>query len=286
MENTIVGIGEILWDIFPGGKELGGAPANFAYHTSLFGFNSVGISAIGNDILGDEIVDLLAQKRVKSNIKRVEFPTGTVQVTLDSIGIPSYEIKKDVAWDNIPFDNNLLQLALQTRAVCFGSLAQRNEVSKATINRFLDAMSNDKTYKIFDINLRQNFYNKAIIENSIQKCNVLKLNDEELTVVAAMFGYGNGLIEKNCQKLLYDFNLKILILTCGTEGSYIFSEEGISFLETPVVKVADSVGAGDAFTAAFCASILKGKSISVAHKKAVEVSAFVCTQDGAMPELL
>lgn len=287
MENKpiIVGIGELLWDVFPEGKQLGGAPVNFAYHAALFGFNCIGISAIGNDKLGDEIEELLHQKKVKTLISRVGFPTGTVQVKIDAKGVPSYEIKKNVAWDNIPWSNELQKIAEQTVAVCFGTLAQRSEVARDSINRFLDTMPSENTYKIFDINLRQDFYTKDNIECSLQKCNVLKMNDEELIIVAKMFGCTTNNAEKDCQKLLNDFDLKMLILTCGTDGSYVFSKDETSFYETPKVDVADTVGAGDSFTAAFCASILEGNSISLSHKKAVEVSAFVCTQNGAMPDL-
>ncbi len=231
------------------------------------------------------IGELLLEKKVKTLFSRVEFPTGTVQVKIDVKGVPSYEIKKNVAWDNITWSDELQKIAEQTVAVCFGTLAQRSEVSRVSINHFLDSMPSGNTYKIFDINLRQDFYTRDNIESSLQKCNVLKMNDEELVVVAKMFGCTSQNTENDCRKLLNDFDLKMLILTCGTEGSYIFSKEGTSFIETPKVKVADTVGAGDSFTAAFCASILEGKSISMSHKSAVEVSAFVCTQNGAMPKM-
>ena len=278
-----MGIGELLWDVFLEGKQLGGAPANFAYHASQFGFDSFAVSAIGTDKPGEEMEELLRQKKVKTLLNRVKFPTGTVLVKVDAKGIPNYEIKRDVAWDNICFSEELKHLALQTSAVCFGSLAQRSEVSRLTIKRFLDSMPEMNTYKIFDINLRQNFYNKEIIEESLNKSNILKMNDEELVILAQMFGYSSEKIENNCINLLNDYNLKMLILTCGTKGSYVFSNDRISFLETPKVEVVDTVGAGDSFTAAFCASILEGKSINTSHKKAVEVSAFVCTRPGAMP---
>ena len=170
--------------------------------------------------------------------------------------------------------------------MCFGSLAQRNAVSRETINKFIDAMpSADYTYKVFDINLRQHFYDKDTIVNSLNKCNVFKINDEELVVVKDMFGY-EGMSDKEiCKAILADFNLKMLILTCGTEGSYVFSAGEESYMDTPKVEVADTVGAGDSFTATFIASILKGKSIAEAHRRAVEVSAYVCTQNVAMPVL-
>ena len=286
MNNIIVGMGEALWDVLPEGKKIGGAPANFAYHVSQFGFYSRVVSAVGNDALGDEILEVFKEKQLKHQLQVVNYPTGTVQVTLDSAGIPLYEIKEGVAWDNIPFTDDLKRLALSTRAFCFGSLAQRNEVSRTSINRFLDTMPDgDEQLKIFDINLRQGFYTKEIIRESCQRCNVLKINDEELVAISRMFGYPGIDLQDKCWILLAKYNLKMLILTCGTNGSYVFTPGVVSFQETPRVPVADTVGAGDSFTAAFCASLLKGKSVPEAHKLAVEVSAYVCTQSGAMPEL-
>ena len=286
MNNIIVGMGEALWDVLPEGKKIGGAPANFAYHVSQFGFDSRVVSAVGNDALGDEILEVFKEKQLKHQLQVVNYPTGTVQVTLDSAGIPLYEIKEGVAWDNIPFTDDLKRLALSTRAFCFGSLAQRNEVSRTSINRFLDTMPDgDGQLKIFDINLCQGFYTKEIIRESCQRCNVLKINDEELVAISRMFGYPGIDLQDKCWILLAKYNLKMLILTCGTNGSYVFTPGVVSFQETPRVPVADTVGAGDSFTAAFCASLLKGKSVPEAHKLAVEVSAYVCTQSGAMPEL-
>ena len=182
MNNIIVGMGEALWDVLPEGKKIGGAPANFAYHVSQFGFDSRVVSAVGNDELGDEIMSVFKEKKLNTQIERVDYPTGTVQVTLDAEGVPCYEIKEGVAWDNIPFTDELKRLALNTRAVCFGSLAQRNEASRATINRFLDTMPEiDGQLKIFDINLRQDFYTKEVLRDSFQRCNVLKINDVRLS---------------------------------------------------------------------------------------------------------
>lgn len=284
MNNLIVGMGEALWDMLPDGKKIGGAPANFAYHASQFGLDSCVVSALGNDKLGDEIFEVFNEKKLVCHVERVDYPTGTVQVTLDEEGIPCYEIKENVAWDNIPFTDNLKRLALKTRAVCFGSLAQRSSVSRNTINRFLDTMPDvEGQLKIFDINLRQQFYTKEVLSESLKKCNVLKINDEELIIVSRMFGYPGIDLEDKCWILLAKYNLKMLILTCGTNGSYVFTPGAISFLETPSVPVADTVGAGDSFTAAFCASILAGKDIRTAHQLAVDASAYVCTQSGAMP---
>ncbi len=284
--NLIVGMGEALWDMLPEGKKIGGAPANFAYHISQFGLNSNVVSAIGDDKLGNEILENFNDKQLSYNIQKVPYPTGTVIVELDSNGIPKYTIKEGVAWDNIPFTNELEEMAKRTKAVCFGSLAQRSAVSRETINRFIDSMpTGDDVLKIFDVNLRQDFYTKEILCNSLSKCNILKINDEELVTVSRMFGYPGIDLQDKCWILLAKYNLKMLILTCGVNGSYVFRPGEISFVETPVVDVIDTVGAGDSFTATFVAAIIKGHSIREAHKLAVEVSAYVCTQNGAMPVL-
>lgn len=279
-------MGEALWDVLPEGKKIGGAPANFAYHVSQFGLKSCVVSAIGDDALGAEILKNFDEKQLCHLIDTVPYPTGTVQVEIDQAGIPQYEIKENVAWDNIPYTAKLESLAENTRAVCFGSLAQRNVVSRSTINRFLDAIPEENDPLIvFDVNLRQGFYNKEILCNSMKRCNILKINDEELVTVSRMFGYPGIDLQDKCWILLGKYNLKMLILTCGINGSYVFTPGNVSFQPTPKVEVADTVGAGDSFTAAFIASILKGKPVDEAHRRAVETSAFVCTQQGAMPLL-
>lgn len=284
--DLVIGMGEVLWDVLPEGKKLGGAPCNFAYHVSQFGLDSCAISAIGDDALGKEIIENLDKKGVKYQIDVVPYPTGTVQVELDANGVPQYEIKENVAWDNIPYTALLENLAERTRAICFGSLAQRNVVSRNTINRFLDAIpAENSPLVVFDVNLRQGFYTKEILCNSMERCNILKINDEELVTVSRLFGYPGIDLQDKCWILLGKYNLKMLILTCGINGSYVFTPGNVSFQPTPKVEVADTVGAGDSFTAAFIASVLKGESVEAAHRKAVEVSAFVCTQNGAMPTL-
>ena len=286
MNDIVVGMGEALWDVLPEGKKIGGAPANFAYHVSQFGLNSCVVSAVGNDALGNEIIENFTSKGLNQLIEKVPYPTGTVQVEIDQAGIPQYEIKENVAWDNIPYTANLEVVASRTKAVCFGSLAQRNVVSRNTINRFLDAMpKNDDTLVVFDVNLRQGFYNKEILCNSMTRCNILKINDEELVTVSRMFGYPGIDLQDKCWILLGKYNLKMLILTCGINGSYVFTPGTVSFQPTPRVEVADTVGAGDSFTAAFISSIIKGKSVADAHSLAVQTSAFVCTKKGAMPVL-
>lgn len=286
MNEIVVGMGEALWDVLPEGKKIGGAPANFAYHVSQFGLPSCVVSAIGDDALGKEIIENFTSKGLDQLIAEVPYPTGTVQVEIDQTGIPLYDIKENVAWDNIPYTEHLDALAKRTKAVCFGSLAQRNVVSRNTINHFLDTMpKDDDSLIVFDVNLRQGFYNKEILCKSMQNCNILKINDEELITVSRMLGYPGIDLQDKCWILLGKYNLKMLILTCGINGSYVFTPGNVSFQPTPKVEVADTVGAGDSFTAAFIASILKGKSVTEAHSIAVKTSAYVCTQKGAMPIL-
>ncbi len=286
MKQSVIGIGEALFDVLPEGKKLGGAPANFAYHVSQFGIESCAVSAKGDDELGKELIAELDVHHLNFQIETVDYPTGTVQVSLDANGIPAYDIKEGAAWDNMPFTPALEEKAKNCTAVCFGSLAQRNEVSRNTIHRFLDTMPNEEgRYKVFDINLRQGFFTKEIITESIKRCNILKINDEELITISRLFGYPGIDLQNKCWLLLGKYNLKMLILTCGVNGSYVFTPGEVSFIETPKVEVADTVGAGDSFTGAFVASILRGKSVREAHELAVKVSAYVCTQNGAMPVL-
>ncbi|MBE6256354.1 MAG: carbohydrate kinase [Prevotella sp.] len=282
MKRYIVGLGEALWDVLPEGKKLGGAPANFAYHAAQFGLDTIAISALGEDKLAEETIEALKEHNLNYLMPRVPYPTGTVQVTLTGDGIPTYDIKENVAWDNIPLTDEMLEIAKNARAVCFGSLAQRNVVSRENIHKFLDATPKD-CVKIFDINLRQQFYTKEVIKESLKRCNILKINDEELVLIGRMFGYPGLDIENKCWLILGKYNLDMLVLTCGTNGSYVFTPGQMSFQETPKVEVADTVGAGDSFTGSFVGSILNGKPVPEAHKTAVQVSAFVCTQNGAMP---
>lgn len=325
MKRYIIGMGEALWDVLPEGKKIGGAPANFAYHVARQGLNGFVVSAIGNDALGDEIAANFDSKQLNYYLPRVDFPTGTVEVTLDEAGIPQYNIKQGVAWDNIPWTADLEEIARQTQAVCFGSLAQRSAVSRQTIRRFLDAMpemvvdeatgERRETLKVFDINLRQNFYTKEVLEDSMQASNIMKINDEELIIAARLLDLptlradafeametlppvatGTDCVELEgvqlaapivhlCREIIRRYELKMLILTCGTQGSYVFSDDAVSYRPTPRVNVADTVGAGDSFTGAFLSAIIKGRSVCEAHRLAVEVSAYVCTQNGAMPEM-
>lgn len=301
MKDYIVGLGEILFDCLPEGKKLGGAPANFAYHVCQFGLNGIAVSAIGDDEDGKQILAELAPRNLAVHLEKVKESTGTVQVTLSAGGIPQYDICLGVAYDNIPWTPAIEEIAKNTRAVCFGSLAQRTAVSRGTIQKFLDTMPTLGTLKVFDINLRQNWFSKEIIEESLKRSNVLKINDEEIIKVSDLLSLGHIRnianatteaekllqptdIEDQARKLIKKYELQMVVLTCGSLGSYVITEDKIYFQATPSVKVADTVGAGDSFTGAFCAAILAGKTIEEAHKLAVETSAYICTQSGAMPE--
>lgn len=292
--HIVVGIGEVLWDILPEGRKIGGAPANFAYHVSQFGMQSLVISAVGDDALGTQILTDFHAKGLRNIIATVPHPTGTVQVDVNSEGVPQYSIAENVAWDNIPFTPELADLARSTRAICFGTLAQRSATTRATIHRFIDAMPHDsETLIVFDANLRQNYYDKYVLESSMRRCNILKINDDELCAIIKMMDDTSieiqslqpETIRRYAAKFISRYNLKMIILTCGINGSYIFTPEITTFLPTPKVDVIDTVGAGDSFTATFVASILIDKSVVEAHRKAVDVAAYVCTQSGAMPAI-
>lgn len=283
MDNYIVGIGEVLWDYFEDKDNyvLGGAPFNFAYHINQFGLNSVVISAIGNDKLGQNLEADVRKKNVPYMLERLNLPTGVVNVK-EVDGKPRYDILTERAWDYIPNTEQLKEIAANTKAACFGSLAQRSETSRNSIFAFLDAMPSD-ALRIFDINLRQKWYTEEVIKTSLQKANVLKINDDELLIIQRMFGYIDITQENTCRLIMRDYQLDMLILTCGDKGSYIFTQDEMSYLSTNDIEVVDTVGAGDSFTASFIASMLKGKTIHEAHRIAVNVSAFVCTQEGATP---
>ena len=267
--------------MLPQGRQLGGAPTNFAYHVSQFGFQGVVVSAIGNDYLGTEILNQLAIHNITSCIATVDKPTGVVNVVLDAKGIPTYEIVENVAWDNIPYNEEIQKLATQARAVCFGTLAQRSNISRSTITQFIESLS-PKCLKVFDINLRQHYYNREIIDWSLSHCDILKLNKEELLVLKEMFNASSIDDASFCAKLQQLYNLKIIIVTCGSNGSYVYNDNDVNYEETPSVEVVDTIGAGDSFTAAFVATLLKGKPIIEAHQQAIIISASTCTHKGAI----
>lgn len=281
---NIIGIGEVLWDLFPQGKQLGGAPCNFVYHANKLGANALVVSAVGNDENGQEILELLDKKNISEELIQVnEHPTGTVEVKLNDQGVPEYVIHENVAWDFIRFDSAIEQKLSATDIICFGSLAQRNNVSGETIASMLNS-AGPNTLFVFDINLRQQYYSKETIENSLQLCHILKLNGEELQTISTMLGLTGDSEENRLIELMERYNLQLLALTNGIKGSLLMTPSEKSFLPTPKIQVRDTVGAGDSFTAAMVVGFAKGELLNKLHQKAVDISAFVCTQDGAMPE--
>lgn len=282
MEGKIIGLGEILWDMLPTGKQLGGAPANFAYHVCRLGGNGWAVSAISDDELGREIKNTLSTKKLNTILEEVNEPTGTVQVTLNAAGVPTYDITEGVAWDHIPFTERIGDLAKETSAVCFGTLAQRSPESRATIHEFIENMP-DGSLKVYDINLRQNYYDEKIISDSLRLADILKINDEELEIVSKMLSL-SGTQEERCRAISRAFNLKFVILTKGGDGSEVVLEDKVHISRPGKIDIVDTVGAGDSFTAAFILAYLRGESLEKAHTLATEVSSYVCTKAGAMPE--
>lgn len=280
-KKVIVGIGEILWDMLPTGKALGGAPANFAYHAQRSGEEGWAVSAIGNDPLGAEIMDIVKEKNLHNIIAVTDKPTGTVQVELDDKGIPSYNIMEDVAWDNIPFTPDMEALASRADAVCFGSLVQRMG-SRDSVLKFLNTTRPD-ALRVFDINLRQHYYSSELIDVSLKISDILKINDEEIRVVAQLFGL-EGDDTAVCRTLIDRYGLKLIILTKGADGSEVITATETIPQKAGKVKVVDTVGAGDAFTAAFMVAYLRGDSLADAQRLANETAAYVCSCKGAMPE--
>lgn len=276
----VVGIGELLWDMLPSGKKAGGAPINFVYHASCLGAEGYAISAVGDDELGKEIVDELDKNRIQHLIEKVPYPTGTVQVELAD-GIPTYTINERVAWDHISPTSNAIDLAEKADAICFGTLAQRSRQSRETVQAIL-SFAPENAYRLLDINLRQHYYDKELIEESLYLANVLKVNDDEFNVLRDMFGL-EGTEKDLALWFIEKYNLRMLVLTAGASHSTIYTKEEISHLPTPEVQVADTVGAGDSFSGSLIIALLQGASLGEAHRFAVETAGFVCTKEGAWP---
>ncbi|WP_080903215.1 carbohydrate kinase [Parabacteroides sp. Marseille-P3160] len=279
-KQIVVGLGELLWDVFPTGKRAGGAPVNFVYHATQLGSEGYAISAIGNDVLGAEIIQELKKNRINYVIETVEYPTGSVIVELNH-GSPTYTIVEDVAWDHIPLTTEAIELVRRADAVSFGTLALRSEETRNTLFSLLSYVSPD-ALRFFDINIRQSYYSKELIESLLEKANVFKINDEELVLLRELFAL-KGDDDTVCRLLIDKYALHYLILTAGSVCSTIYTGNEKSVIATPKVKVADTVGAGDSFSGAFVYAILSGQSLAEAHRLAVDTAAFVCTRDGAWP---
>jgi fructokinase len=278
----VVGLGEILWDLLPSGRQLGGAPANFAYCAHLLGNRATVASRVGSDDLGTEIRHRLHQSGLADDFVQSDplNPTGTVNVKIDPAGQPNFEIAYPAAWDFLDWNANLQELAHSADAICFGSLAQRSDLSRQTILKFLDAASKDAV-RVFDVNLRQSFYSAEIIEHSIERANVVKLNDHELPVIAKLLGISeHGFVES----VLARFNLRLVCLTRGDRGSLLVDSTGTHEHPGFRVRVKDAVGAGDAFTAGLVDELLRGSPLALMNNTANRMGAWVASRTGAMPD--
>lgn len=285
MSFKLVGIGEVLWDLLPGGRQLGGAPANFAYHASALGAEARVVSRVGNDDLGREALDRLEKLGVPTDCVEVDgaLPTGTVSVEVSADGQPRFTIHENVAWDRISGESAGRRAISAADAVCFGTLAQRSETSRRTIRALLKTMPVE-SLRILDVNLRQHFYSPELIEESLALANVLKVNDAELPRLADMFRL-NGDERAQVAGLARRFNLRLVAYTRGGHGSLLHSEGRWSEHPGVPTKVADTIGAGDSFTAAMTVGLLAGWPLDEINQRASEVAAFVCSQPGATPQL-
>ena len=283
MKPIVVGIGELLWDMLPSGKKIGGAPINFVYHAAMNGSEGYAITAVGDDKSGNEILSDMAKYGVNIISSRNSYPTGMVKVSLDSMGVAEYEIVENVAWDYIELREKAIDVVRRCDCICFGSLAQRNPVSRHAIYTLLKHAP-DTAIKFFDINLRQHYFSKEIILRSINAATILKLNKEELDVIGQLFGI-SGNEDSISDKLMRNHNLRHIILTCGESYSKVYCRDGeMSYQTTPKVDVVDTIGAGDSFSGTFVSEILNGANVKEAHRKSVEISAWVCTESGAFPK--
>jgi fructokinase len=280
---NIVGLGEVLWDVLPSGKQLGGAPANFAYISDRLGNRGIVAGRVGVNTDGDEILQSLAHKGIDvSHIQKdAQHPTGTVKVQLEN-GQPSYEITETVAWDFLELNEDWRDLAKTCDAICFGTLAQRNAVSRQTIKEFLKLVK-PNCVRIFDINLRQNYYSPEIIKDSLNLANVVKLNHDELAELSKMFAISNSDEIEKAKRLCGKFKIKFLCLTRGGNGSLLLTEDKMSEHRGIKVEIADTIGAGDSFSAAMSHGILRGWDLDEINEFANKVGAFVASQTGAMP---
>ena len=274
---NILSIGELLWDIFPDKKILGGAPANFVFHARQFGSDATLFTALGNDKQGLDLEKTAAKAGIIMQSSRVSHPTGTAEIILNNEQVPTYKLNDNCAWDHIPLTNNLKIFAAKADLIVFGTIAQRNFESRNTIKKALK-LSKPSSKILFDINLRLNFYTKEIIEESLNAANYLKLNDEEESVLQNLFN-------KNIEQIISDFNLELAILTLGPKGSKIITSNSMSECPAAKCKIVDTVGAGDSFTAFFIINYLKGMSISESQKKASKVAAYVCAHNGATVQI-
>jgi fructokinase len=285
MSFNVIGIGEILWDVLPSGKQLGGAPANFAFHARALGARSRVISRVGQDALGAEILQRLQALGLPIGEIQMDpsAPTGTVSVELSADGQPRFTIHENVAWDCLALEKTALAAAAEADAVCFGTLAQRREPARGTIQSLLAAVR-PGALRILDLNLRQHYFSRDVIETSLRLANIAKFNDAELPVLAEMLGL-RGSAREQIEQLARQRAQRLVCLTRGAQGSLLYA--GGQWAEDPgqSVAVKDTVGAGDAFTAALAVGVLAGRPLDAINRRANQVARYVCSCEGATPPL-
>lgn len=282
---TIAGIGELLWDVLPEAEVIGGAPVNFAYHVTALGAKGIPISTIGNDVRGGKALEELQKRGVETSAISIteDFATGYVTATLDNEGKASYNFPDDVAWDHLQINEYAENLRNILDAVCFGSLAQRSEHSRRAIYGFLDTLGKE-TLKVFDINLRQEFYSEKVVVNSLTRTDILKLNEEELPILADLIDL-NGPSDKWLQVLVEKYHLQMAILSRGGSGSLLLTPKSSSDHPGVVTHIKDTIGAGDSFTAAVTIGFLQGLPLNEINENANRIAAYVCSQRGGMPPM-
>jgi fructokinase len=281
----VVGLGELLWDLLPTGKQLGGAPSNFAYISSLLGNRAAVVSRVGDDDLGREALHRVQALGLDTTHIQIDehHPTGTVHVSVDAQGLPEFRIVRDVAWDHIEWAQAVQQLASQADVVCFGSLAQRQEPSRSTIHHFLRA-TRERCLRIFDVNLRQSYYNAPTLKTGFALANVVKVNDQELPVVLQACGLPNSNDEiADAELLMQHFGMDLVCVTRGQRGSLLMNRSGYSEHPGFRVQVADTVGAGDAFTATLAHHYRLGNTLAAINECANRIGSWVASQPGATP---
>jgi fructokinase len=281
----ILAVGEVLWDLLPAGRQLGGAPGNFVCHAQALGAEARLVTQIGNDALGREVLERFLQKGIPTDTLTVDphAPTGTVSVELGAGGQPTFTIHENAAWDCLSLTDASLAAAACCDAICFGSLGQRSEIARTAIRRLVGG-TRANGMRIFDVNLRAPFYGRKVIEASLELANVLKLNDQELPILAEMFGLPRG-IDQILAEMLRRYDLRLIALTRGSGGSLLVTPNGRSEHAGVSTDVRDTVGAGDAFTAAMTLGVLKRWNLDQISQRANEVAAYVCSQSGATPPL-
>jgi fructokinase len=282
---NVVGIGEVLWDLLATGPKMGGAPANFAYHAHALGANSAAVTRVGKDELGRKILRRFRELGLATTAVQEDAaaPTGTAEVRLSGNGLAHFTIQENVAWDYLAATLEAASAARAADAICFGTLAQRNTISRATIQRLVGDTT-ATALRVFDINLRQQYYSRDVIEQSLSLANVLKLNDDELPVLAAMFGLA-GSAANQIEALAKRFSQRVVALTRGPRGSLLYRDGRWSDCGSRPVEVVDTVGAGDSFTAAFVMGLLCNLDLDEINSFANEVARYVCSQAGATPPM-